>query len=167
MKQLSAKGYESLKGLRSLDMVFLFVPIEGAFHAALNNDQRIFQEALQKGVVIVSPTTLLMSLRIIKNIWQYEDQNENTRHIIQKSGELYDKFVGFLESMEKVGNGLESAQKHFQEAHKKISTGKGNLIRRAKELKDLGVPVKKELHEKVEVSETEEENILPIQNSKI
>ncbi len=145
IKTLSAKDYSQLKGLRSLDFVLLFMPIEAAFMAAFQADEKLFNDAFEHKIVVVTPTTLLATLRTVQNIWRYEQQNENARLIADKAGALYDKLRGFAEDMEKLGNQLATVNKTYDDAMNKLSTGRGNLIRQAVSFEELGVKVKKKL----------------------
>lgn len=145
IKGLSGKDYSSLKGLRSLDFVLLFMPIEAAFMAAFQGDEKLFNDAFEHKIVVVTPTTLLATLRTIQNIWRYEQQNENARLIADKAGALYDKIRGFVEDIEKLGNQLNTVQKTYDGIVNKLSSGHGNLLRQAGALEELGVKVKKKL----------------------
>ncbi len=145
IKGLSAKQYEELEAVRSLDFILMFIPIEPAFTAALESDRGLFAEAFGKNIMVVSPTTLLITLRTIQNIWRYEYQNQNAEEIAKRAGELYDKFVGFVDALTDVGKQLEKAGDAYETAVGRLSTGKGNLIRRAEALKELGVQSKKNL----------------------
>ncbi|WKJ90541.1 DNA recombination protein RmuC [Methylomonas montana] len=145
IKGLSNKDYSSLKGLRSLDFVLLFMPIEAAFMAAFQADEKLFNDAFEHKIVVVTPTTLLATLRTVQNIWRYEQQNENARLIADKAGSLYDKIRGFVEDIEKLGNQLNTVHKTYDSIVNKLSTGSGNLLRQASAFEELGVKVKKKL----------------------
>lgn len=145
IKSLSDKDYSSLKGLRSLDFVLLFMPIESAFIAAFQADEKLFTDAFEHKIVVVTPTTLLATLRTIENIWRYERQNENAKAIADKAGAVYDKIRGFVEDFEKIGDQLSTVHKTYDKAMNKLTTGNGNLIRQASSFVDLGVKVKKTL----------------------
>ncbi|WP_445367479.1 DNA recombination protein RmuC [Methylomonas sp. BW4-1] len=145
IKGLSNKDYSSLKGLRSLDFVLLFMPIEAAFMAAFQADEKLFNDAFEHKIVVVTPTTLLATLRTVQNIWRYEQQNENARLIADKAGSLYDKIRGFVEDIEKLGNQLSTIQKTYDGIVNKLSSGSGNLLRQASAFEELGVKVKKKL----------------------
>jgi DNA recombination protein RmuC len=145
IKGLSNKDYSSLKGLRSLDFVLLFMPIEAAFMAAFQADEKLFNDAFEHKIVVVTPTTLLATLRTVQNIWRYEQQNENARLIADKAGSLYDKIRGFVEDIERLGNQLNTVQKTYDGIVNKLSSGSGNLLRQASVLEELGVKVKKKL----------------------
>ena len=145
IKGLSGKDYSSLKGLRSLDFVLLFMPIEAAFMAAFQGDEKLFNDAFEHKIVVVTPTTLLATLRTIQNIWRYEQQNENARLIADKAGSLYDKIRGFVEDIERLGNQLSTVQKTYDGIVNKLSSGQGNLLRQASAFEELGVKIKKKL----------------------
>ncbi|MGA6926496.1 MAG: DNA recombination protein RmuC [Desulfosarcina sp.] len=147
LKGLSEKHYEDLHTLRTLDFVLMFVPIEAAFFTALEHDRSLFGEAFEKNVILVSPSTLLVTLRTIHHIWRTADQNENAMEIARQAGGLYDKFIGFVEALEEVGRQLDRAKSAYHMARERLSTGKGNLIRRAEQLRALGVKANKTLPE--------------------
>ncbi len=145
IKGLSDKDYSGLKGLRSLDFVLLFIPIEAAFLVAFQADEKLFTDAFEHKIVVVTPTTLLATLKTIENIWRYERQNENAKMIADKAGTLYDKIRGFAEDLEKLGTQLSTANKTYDGVMNKLTTGNGNLIRQASSFVELGVKVKKTL----------------------
>jgi len=145
IRVLAAKGYEDLEGICSLDFTLIFIPIEAAFLVAVEKDNAIFIEAYEKNILLVSPSTLLVTLRIIQNIWRHAYQNRNAMEIAKKAGNLYDKFVGFIESLEDLGRHLEKAREAYGAAYTRLVSGKGNLIRRSQELKELGVKSGKEM----------------------
>jgi len=145
IKTLSEKRYEELEGIRTLDFVLMFLPIEGAFWTAIESEQGLFNEAFDKNIMLVSPSTLLATLRIIDNIWSYEDQNKNAVIIAKKAGDLYDKFVGFVEALEDIGQKIDKTRESYQTARNRLTEGRGNLIRRSMELRQLGVKAQKEL----------------------
>ncbi len=159
IKELGTKKYEDLEGVRSLDFVLMFIPIEAAFMAAVREDRNLFSEAFEKNIMIVCPSTLLVTLRTIQNIWRNEDQTQNSKEIAKRAGDLSDKFVGFIESLEEVGRQLDKAKDTYNTAHKRLTSGSGNLIKRTEDLKKLGVAAKKKLPETlVEKAETVDEN---------
>ncbi len=145
IKNLSSKDYSGLKGLRSLDFVLLFMPIEAAFITAFQADEKLFTDAFEHKIVVVTPTTLLATLKTIENIWRYERQNENAKLIADKAGLLYDKIRGFAEDMEKLGNQINTINKTYDGVMNKLTVGSGNLIRQASNFVELGVKVKKTL----------------------
>ncbi len=144
-RSLAAKSYEALEGIRSLDFILMFIPIEAAFLAAVEKDRELFSEAFGKNIRVVSPSTLLVTLRTIQNIWRNEYQNRHAMEIAKKAGGLYDKFVGFVEALEEVGQQLDRARSAYQTAYDRLVSGRGNLVRRTQELKALGVKAGKEL----------------------
>ncbi len=147
IKGLSSKDYEKLDGVNSLDFVLIFVPIESAFMLALDQDPEMMRDAYDRGIILVSPSTLMVTLRTIKNLWRYADQNRNAQLIADKAGGLYDQFVLYVESLDEVGKHLEKSQEAWSTAHKRLSSGRGNLVRRTEELKKLGAKAKKSLPE--------------------
>jgi DNA recombination protein RmuC len=157
IKVLSEKRYEELEGIRTLDFVLMFLPIEGAFWTAIESEQGLFNEAFDRNIMLVSPSTLLATLRIINNIWRYEDQNKNALIIAKKAGDLHDKFVGFVEALDDVGQKIDRARESYQTARNRLSEGKGNLVRRSVELRQLGVKAQKELPEGLVAQALEEE----------
>ena len=145
LKGLSVKDYQRLDGLHSLDFVLLFVPIEAAFAAALQADPGLFQEAFEQHIVIVSPTTLLATLRVIDSLWRQERQSQNARDIAERAGQLYDKFVAFIGDLDEVGSRLKQLDKAYDAARNKLCEGRGNLINRVENLKLLGARASKSL----------------------
>lgn len=138
VKGLSEKNYQNARNINTPDFVLLFMPIEAAFAAAVQNDSELFSFAWEKHIVIVSPTTLLATLRTIASIWKQENQTKNAQEIARLSGTLYDKLVGFAEDMEKIKTNIDRADKAYDEALKKLKDGKGNVIRTAEKIKELG-----------------------------
>ncbi|QSP96527.1 DNA recombination protein RmuC [Marinobacter salinisoli] len=145
IRTLSEKDYSQLNGLRSPDFVLLFMPIEPAFVAAFQQDENLFAEAFERKIIVVTPTTLLATLRTIENIWRYERQSQNARLIADRAGAVYDKLRVFVDAMEKLGNQLQTAQGTYDSAMNTLTRGKGNLISQANRFVELGVRVKKEL----------------------
>ncbi len=145
MKGLSEKNYQNLYKLQSVDFVLMFVPLEPAFVLAVKNDIALFNDAFDRNIVVVTTSTLLATLRTIGSIWRQENQSRNAMEIARKSGELYDKFVAFLEDLKSVGDRLQSARDSYDVAVSKLSTGRGNLMRRARELKEMGAKANKTL----------------------
>jgi DNA recombination protein RmuC len=146
---LSAKNYQDLYGVGSIDFVLMFIPIEPAFLAAMRHAPDIYQEALKKNIVIVCPSTLLATVRTVAHLWRQEHQNRNAQEIARQCAALYDKFVGFVEDLDKVGQRLEQAQVSYNDAVGKLKTGRGNLIRTAENVKKLGVKPNKSLPSKL------------------
>lgn len=146
---LSHKSYEDLAGIRTLDFVLIFVPIEPAFLLAFEAEPSMFQKAFEKSIIVVSPTTLIPVLKIVNSIWRHERQNKNAEAIARQAGDLHDKFVLFIESMEKVGKQIAGSQAAYTEAHKRLISGTGNIVGRAHKLKELGAKTKKNIPTKV------------------
>ena len=142
---LAGKRYQDIEAIRTLDLTFLFIPVEPAYICVQQQGSELVSKALQKRVAIVSPNTLLPLLHIVESIWRVERQSRNSQKIAEQAGKMHAKLVRFLESMEKVGKGLDTAQKSYDEAHKHLRDGRGNLIRRAEELEQLGVRTTKSL----------------------
>ncbi len=145
IKGLSSKKYEDIKDVNSLDFVLLFIPLEGAFMLAASNDNHLFKTAFEHNIMLVSPSTLFVTLRTIENIWRYEHQNENALVISKKAADLYDKFAAFVKDIEDIGTNLNRTSKAYDSAVNKLSSGKGNLIRRSEEFIELGVKAKKKI----------------------
>jgi len=143
IKGLSEKNYQSIYEMGSLDFVLLFMPIEPAFGLAVQNDPELFNDAYEKNIVIVSPSTLIATLRTIASIWRQENQNKNALEIARQGGQLYDKFVAFADDLIKVGENLNTTKKNYDQAMNKLSTGKGNLVNRTDKLKELGAKATK------------------------
>jgi DNA recombination protein RmuC len=145
MRGLSAKAYEHIKEIRTLDFVFIFMPIEAAFMLAVEHDASLFSEAFAHKIIIVSPTTLLATLRTVESIWRYERQSKNAEEIARQAGQLHDKFVGFIDNMKRIGNSLNQSQIAYEDALKQLSEGRGNLVNGALKLQKLGAKTKKQL----------------------
>jgi len=135
IKELAKKEYHKL--VDSVDLVLLFIPIEGAYIEALKNDKELFNYAYSKNIILVSPTTLITVLKTIEYSWKKEFQNKNAYAITQKASKLHEKFVSFIEDMKNVENSLQKAQDSYEKAYKKLSSGNANLIKQSKELKEL------------------------------
>ncbi len=142
---LSGKNYSSLYGVGSVDFVLMFVPIEPAFLLALKTAPNLYQESLAKNIVLVCPSTLMATLRTVAHLWRQDHQNRNALEIAKQCGNLYDKFVSFVDDLEKLGQRLDQAQTSYHDAFNKLKTGKGNLIRSAEKVRDLGVKPNKNL----------------------
>ncbi len=147
IKQLSEQEYDSLEQLRTLDFVLLFVPVEAAFLTAMEHDQGLYTDAYRKRIVLVSPTTLLVTLRTIHNIWRYEYQNRNALDIADRAGKIIDQVTLVEESLKKVGDRLRQATDAWETTYGRLSSGQGNLLRQAHTLQDLGAKAKKRLPE--------------------
>ena len=145
IKNLSSKNYQQLYQIQSLDFVLMFLPVEPAFSLAVQFEAGIFNEAFEKNIVIVSPSTLLATLRTIASIWRQENQNKNALEIARQSGALYDKFVGFVDDLINVGNKIDAAKGSYSDAMKKLHEGSGNLVSRAEKIKILGAKATKSL----------------------
>ena len=138
VNELAAKNYPNLPGLNAPDFVLMFVPIEAMFSVAVDADKNLFAYAWEKKIVIVSPTTLLATLRTIASIWQQENQTKNAFEIARLGGVLYDKMVGFIDDFQKIKRSLDAADKAYNDALGKMSTGKGNMLNTATRIKELG-----------------------------
>ena len=155
ISDLAQKHYHSAKGINSPDFVMMFVHSEGAFSIAMQTWDNLFQYAWDKNIVIVSPTTLLATLRTVASIWLQQRQTENVLKIADESGKLYDKFVGFLGDMKEIEKGIEKAQTSYLGAMNKLKTGKGSLVTRAEKIRQLGAKTKKKIDEQL-IAELEE-----------
>ncbi len=145
LKNLSSKNYQTLYQLNSLDFVLMFMPIEPAFALAVQEDPNLFNDAFEMNIVIVSPSTLLATLRTIASIWRQENQNKNALEIAKQAGALYDKFVSFYNDLIDVGKKLDAAKDSYEEAMKKVHDGRGNLIAGVEKMKQLGAKASKTL----------------------
>lgn len=154
---LSSKNYSSLYGIGSVDFVLMFVPIEPAFLLALKTAPNLYQEALAKNIVLVCPSTLMATLRTVAHLWRQDSQNRNALEIAKQCGTLYDKFVGFVDDLEKLGQRLDQAQTSYHDAFSKLKSGKGNLIRTAEKVRELGVKPSKNLSAPLIESSTDTE----------
>lgn len=143
IKGLSLKDYHQLKGIQSLDYVLMFIPVEPAFQVAIQADPCLVKDAMEQNIILVSPTTLLVALRTIDNLWRNERQNENAQLIAERAAKLYDKLRLFVDDMEGLGGALDKANQTYQGAMNKLATGRGNVIRQAESFKQLGVEVKR------------------------
>ena len=160
---ISFKDYENLEGLRTLDFIFVFIPIESAFMAAFEHDQAMFREAYDKNIIVVSPTTLLATLRTVQSIWRYERQNKNAEEIARQAGAMYDKFVGFVGDLDKISDHLNRASKAHEDAINKLSSGRGNLVTSTQKLKKLGAKTKKAMPASVASISSDDESIEKIE----
>jgi DNA recombination protein RmuC len=159
VKLLSEKNYPSAKGLNTPDFVILFTPIEAAFALAIQQDRDLYNDAWELNIIIVSPTTLLATLRTVSNIWMQERRISNVQAIADEGGKLYDKFVAFMVNMKEIGERLKSATGAYENAMNKLETGRGNIIARTQKMKKLGAKTSKSLDsDKIEQAETEDEN---------
>ena len=147
IKELSEKRYEDIYEIDSPDFVILFIPIEPAFAAALQQEPQLYLKAFERNIILVTPTTLLATLRTIDSMWNNERQHKNALEIAQRAGALHDKFVGFIEDLNKVGLRMNDAKKSYEDAMKKLHTGNGNMVSSILKLQNLGAKAKKELPE--------------------
>ena len=158
LKGLNSKSYQNLYQIQSLDFVLMFLPIEPAFGLAVQNDIGLFNDAFEKNIVIVSPSTLLATLRTIASVWRQEKQNKNALEIARQSGALYDKFVGFVEDLIAVGNKIDSSKESYINAMKKLHEGSGNLVSRVQKIKKLGAKTTKGLPQSLLDKSDDDEN---------
>ncbi len=149
IKNLTSKNYQNLAGIRSLDYVLLFLPVEAAFTLAVQHDETLFTEAFDHNIILVGPSTLLATLRTIHNIWRYEYQNKHALEIARQAGLLYDKFAAFAHDLDKIGERIGQTQDAWNSAHNKLLSGRGNLVSRAEKLKAMGVRASKSLPEQL------------------
>ncbi|HSX84700.1 MAG TPA: DNA recombination protein RmuC [Cellvibrio sp.] len=161
IKQLSLKDYEKLDGVKSLDFVFIFVPVEAAFLLALQHEPGLSHEAYDRRIILVSPTNLLAILRTVENIWRYEKQNRNAERIARDAGALHDRFVLLLESLDSVGNYLNKTREAYDTVRKRLQTGQGNLVKRVDDIRRLGAKTKKRIdRELIDDTPLEDEQLL-------
>ncbi|GAA3710659.1 DNA recombination protein RmuC [Oceanisphaera sediminis] len=156
IRELGRKDYQNLQGVRTLDYVLMFVAVEPAFLVAVEAEPGLVKYALDHNILLVSPTNLLVALRTIENLWRIERQNQNARKIAESAGKIYEKLRLFTEDMEAVGQSLQRADDNYQRAMKKLSSGRGNLIRQAEAFRELGVEVTKPLPEHLQARAAEE-----------
>lgn len=165
IKDLSGKKYDCLVGVNSLDFVFLFMPIEAAFILALDASPDLFQYAYDKHVILVSPSTLLATLRTIENLWRYERQNLNAEEIAKQAGGLYDQCVLVAESIEDIGQAIHKTQDAYELAAKRLSSGRGNVIKRIESIKQLGAKTKRQLSDNLVAESQANLETLSVQNT--
>ena len=163
IKELRFKNYDHIPELRSLDYIFMFVPIDGVYTSALEADPNLYQETMDNNIMVVTPSTLMLALTTIHNIWRYENQNENALEIAKRGGELYDKFVMFTESLTDIGMRLGQAQEAYDTARNRMVDGRGNLIGRAEQLKELGAKAKKAISQSL-INHSKDENLIENQS---
>lgn len=162
IKELSDKNYHDIHGVKSLDFVLMFVPIEPAFMLAISQDNDLWQDAWKRNVLLVSPSTLLFVVRTVAHLWRQEQQNRNAQEIARRGAELYDKLVGFVEDLKGVGNRIKQAQNEYDKAYGKFVDGRGNVIRQAEMLKSLGVKPGKSMPTDVLDAAMEEPSLLTV-----
>ena len=159
IKNLGSKDYSAIQELRSLDFVLLFIPIDSSYVTACQADEKLFTDAYEQRIIIVTPTTLLATLKTVENLWRYEQQSQNSREIADRAGAIYDKLCGFVEEMEKVGKQLATCTTTYESALNKLAKGRGNLISQANKLTELGVKAKKKIPQSIEtLSDSETRN---------
>lgn len=156
IKGLSVKEYEKLEGVKSLDFVLIFVPIEAAFMLALQHEPNLYSEAYDRHIILASPTTLLAILRTVENIWRYEKQNRNAERIAREAGALHDHFVRFVEALDGVKAHLGRTQEAFDTAYKRLYTGRGNLVKKVHDIRRLGAKTKKTIERELMETATDE-----------
>ncbi|NNM68639.1 MAG: DNA recombination protein RmuC [Gallionella sp.] len=157
IKELAEKNYQQLYGLQSLDFVLMFIPVEPAFMLAVSHDSNLWQDAWKKNVLLVSPSTLLFVVRTVAHLWRQEQQNRNAQEIAKRGAELYDKLVGFVDDLDKLGDRLNQAKDVYDKAYGKFTSGRSNVIRQAEQLKGLGVKPTKQLPQHLIESAREED----------
>ena len=148
VRELSAKHYQNLKGVNSLDFVLLFLPVEPAFTLAVQHDDQLFTDAFARNIILVGPSTLLATLRTIQSIWRIEYQNRNALEIAESAGKLHEQFVAFTQELERIGEHMDRGHQAWENACKRLSEGRGNLVRRVEQLRKLGARTNKALGER-------------------
>ncbi|ELY7393677.1 DNA recombination protein RmuC [Cronobacter universalis] len=146
IRLLGRKDYQQLPGLRTLDYVLMFIPVEPAFLLAIDKQPELITEALKNNIMLVSPTTLLVALRTISNLWRYEHQSRNAQQIADRASRLYDKMRLFVDDMSAIGQNLDKASDSYRQAMKKLASGRGNLLAQAEAFRGMGVEVKREIN---------------------
>ncbi|EOC1306243.1 DNA recombination protein RmuC [Cronobacter dublinensis] len=157
IRLLGRKDYQQLPGLRTLDYVLMFIPVEPAFLLAIDKQPELISEALKNNIMLVSPTTLLVALRTISNLWRYEHQSRNAQQIADRASRLYDKMRLFVDDMSAIGQNLDKASDSYRQAMKKLATGRGNLLAQAEAFRGMGVEVKREINPDLVEQATQEE----------
>ncbi|NCW26115.1 MAG: DNA recombination protein RmuC, partial [Betaproteobacteria bacterium] len=147
VQELSSRSYAELPGLNTPEIVFMFIPIESAFGEAMRGDSTLFQKAMDQQVVITTPTTLLTSLQIVRQLWRFEDQHKHSAELAERAAKIYKKLVAFVSTMEAIDQSLSKARDSYDKAVSQLVTGKANLIQQAKEFERLGVAVHSSLPE--------------------
>lgn len=164
IEQLSAKNYQDLYDIESPDFVLMFIPIEPAFAVALNEENNLYNKAFEQNIVIVTPSTLLATLRTVDSMWSNEKQQQNALEIAKQAGALYDKFEGFIQDLHNIGKKLDGAKGDYTEAMKKLVDGKGNLVSRVENLKKMGAKAKKSIPDTyLKRASEDEDEMLPLE----
>ena len=145
IEQLGAKNYAHLEGIETLDFIFMFLPIEGALSLAMQEDPGLYERALERQIVLVSPTALLVALRAVESGWKKERRNRNAREIAKRAGALYDKFAFFAADLEKLGRQIETLRGTYETTWNRLGTGRGNILRQIEGIRELGARTSKEL----------------------
>lgn len=154
IRSLSEKNYPGLTGINAPDFVLMFMPVESAFIAAFEADPKLFNEAFERHIVVVTPTTLLATLRTVANLWVLERQNENAKELYSLAGKIYDKVAVFSRKMEKLGGQISTADKTYHDAMNSLTEGRGSMMSYVKRLKDIGAPTSKQLAESMQPAES-------------
>lgn len=149
IQELNVKNYQDMYQLNTLDFVMMFLPIEPAYMLAIQADPEIWQYAYDKRILLISPTNLIAALKMVVSLWRQEYQNKNAIEIARRSGELYDKFVGLMEDLIDIGNKLKQTQKSYEASMNKLTSGKGSLVKKAQDLKELGIKTKKDIPQNI------------------
>jgi DNA recombination protein RmuC len=152
IKELSEKDYTRLKGVNTLDFIFMFIPVESAVLMAMEHDSTLFDHAFKRNIILVGPTTLMVALRAVENSWKYEYQRKNATEIAKRAGLLFDKFVGYIESMERLGRQIQTVQKSYDDAYNKLHTGSGSITSQFQKLEKLGAASSKRLPKSIKTS---------------
>jgi DNA recombination protein RmuC len=149
VKLLSDKNYTKLKGITTLDFIFMFIPIESALMVAMQQDEGLYERAFKKNILLVGPSTLMVALRSVENTWRYEHRQKNAQKIADRAGALYDKFVGFVVDMQKLGEQLKTVEKSYDAAYNKLHEGRGSVTAQLHKLKEMGASTSKSLPDEV------------------
>jgi len=158
IKELSEKNYHQLYGLQSFDFVLMFIPVEPAFMLAISHDNNLWLESWKKNILLVSPSTLLFVVRTVAHLWKQEQQNSNAQEIASRGAELYNKLAGFVEDLDMLGKRLQQAQISYDDAYGKFSKGKGNVIRQAEMLKELGIKPSKSISQSLTTNSAQDDS---------